>query len=70
VADSEVLEIRVRRATAEDAPALAAVELTGWRAAYRGLMPDAFLDGLSEAAKAADWHRVCDNVKARSLALM
>lgn len=39
-----------------DAAALAVVEVAGWRAAYRGLMPDALLDTLSEAEIAARWH--------------
>jgi RimJ/RimL family protein N-acetyltransferase len=51
------MEILVRPATPEDAASLAAVEVTSWRAAYRGLMPAAFLDGLSEAEKTIDWHR-------------
>jgi len=51
------VEIELRRATSEDAAALAAVEVRSWRAAYRGLMPVAFLDGLSEAEKTAAWHQ-------------
>jgi GNAT superfamily N-acetyltransferase len=51
-----VLEIVVRRATPEDAASLAAVEVLSWQAAYRGLMPDAFLDGLSQAQLTAVWH--------------
>lgn len=35
--------MNVRRATAEDAPALARVHVESWRAAYRGLIPDSFL---------------------------
>ncbi len=38
-----------------DAELVAAVEVASWRAAYRDLMPGAFLDGLSEAEKAASW---------------
>jgi hypothetical protein len=38
------VKIQLRRATPEDAAALAAVEVRSWRAAYRGLMPDAYLD--------------------------
>jgi RimJ/RimL family protein N-acetyltransferase len=41
----------------EDAAFLAAVEVTSWRTAYRGLMPDAFLDGLSEAENTEGWHQ-------------
>jgi ribosomal protein S18 acetylase RimI-like enzyme len=52
-----MVEIQLRRATPEDAGALAAVEIRSWRAAYRGLMPDAYLDGLSEVEKAESWHQ-------------
>lgn len=52
---SSVLAVRVRRATPEDAPIIAAIEVVSWRAAYRGLMPAAFLDGLSVSDKAATW---------------
>ena len=51
------MEIQLRRATPEDAAALAAVEVRCWRAAYRGLMPDAYLDGLSQVEKAETWHQ-------------
>jgi ribosomal protein S18 acetylase RimI-like enzyme len=45
------MEILVRRATPEDAAALAAVEVTSWRAAYHGLIPDALFDNLSVEEK-------------------
>src|SRR5438067_1459876 len=50
-------EICLRRATADDATSVAAVEVASWRAAYRGLMPDAFLDRLSTAEKVEGWRR-------------
>ena len=53
----EAHELKVRRAVPEDAPCLAAVEVAAWRAAYRGLMPDAYLAGLSEAEKAEEWRK-------------
>jgi GNAT superfamily N-acetyltransferase len=37
----------LRTATVADAPSVAALQVVGWRAAYRGLLPDALLDGLS-----------------------
>jgi GNAT superfamily N-acetyltransferase len=51
------MEIVVRRAAPEDAASLAAVEALSWRAAYQGLMPDAFLDGLSHEQMTTDWHQ-------------
>ena len=40
-----------------DAAAIAAVEVRTWQSAYRRLMPDAFLDGLSLAEKTESWYR-------------
>ena len=53
----DVMQIHIRRATPEDAASLAAVEVTSWRTAYRGLMPDAFLNRLSEAEYTEDWYQ-------------
>lgn len=39
--------VELRDATPADARALATVQVASWRAAYRGLMPDEVLDGLS-----------------------
>lgn len=39
-------QVTIRRATPEDAPALARVQVDSWRVAYRGLVPDSHLDGL------------------------
>ena len=36
----------IRRARPEDAEAVARVHVAGWRHAYRGLLPDDYLDGL------------------------
>jgi GNAT superfamily N-acetyltransferase len=52
-----LVEIQVRRATPDDAIPLAAVEVASWRAAYRGLMPEAFLGRLTVEDKAAQWRR-------------
>lgn len=40
----------VRRAVAADATRLAAICLDGWRTAYRGILPDDYLDSLSRPA--------------------
>jgi ribosomal protein S18 acetylase RimI-like enzyme len=36
--------MKIRRATVDDAPELARVHVDSWRAAYQGLVPDAFLE--------------------------
>ena len=49
--------LNVRRAVLQDAAAIAAVNVASWRAAYRGLMPDAYLDALDVDEKRANWAR-------------
>jgi ribosomal protein S18 acetylase RimI-like enzyme len=47
--------LNVRRAVPEDAASIAAVHVATWRAAYRGLVPDAILDGLSLDQREQQW---------------
>jgi ribosomal protein S18 acetylase RimI-like enzyme len=48
---------QVRRAEPADAAAIAAVYVETWRNTYRGLLPDGFLDALSEEAYEERWRR-------------
>jgi GNAT superfamily N-acetyltransferase len=48
-------ELRIRRATLDDARTIAEITVKGWQAAYRGIMPGDFLDGLSVAAREKAW---------------
>lgn len=41
----------------DDARAIAAVHIASWRAAYRGLLPDAALDALTLDGREGDWRR-------------
>ncbi|MGH8960238.1 MAG: GNAT family N-acetyltransferase [Jatrophihabitantaceae bacterium] len=47
----------VRPAKAEDAAAIAVVHVRSWQGAYRGLLPQHFLDGLDAARRLAAWER-------------
>jgi ribosomal protein S18 acetylase RimI-like enzyme len=47
----------VRRARAADAAPIAQVHVQSWREAYRGIVPDAYLDQLSVAAHERQWRR-------------
>ncbi len=49
------LPARVRRARLDDADAIARVHVETWRHAYRGIVPDAYLDGLSVDERRAMW---------------
>ncbi len=46
----------IRRAVPHDAAAIALISVRGWQTAYRGLLPDAYLDSLSVAQRRAAWH--------------
>src|SRR5262245_58951247 len=45
----------LRAATQNDALGIAEVQVPGWRSGYRGLMPDAVLDGLSVPKQEGIW---------------
>jgi ribosomal protein S18 acetylase RimI-like enzyme len=47
--------LEIRDATPADAPDIATVHVESWRAAYRGLLPDEVLDGLSVPDRARWW---------------
>jgi L-amino acid N-acyltransferase YncA len=57
---------RLRDATAADAAAVAAVQVASWRVAYRGLLPDELLDGLSVADRERHWSGVLAGPDPRS----
>jgi ribosomal protein S18 acetylase RimI-like enzyme len=50
-------DIVVREASIGDAPAVADLHVRSWRSAYRGIVPDAILDGLSIGARRDAWTR-------------
>lgn len=52
------MSVIIRPATAADAEGIAHVHVATWRTAYRGILPDAMLDGLSEERRAAFWGEV------------
>ena len=47
----------IRPAAVEDADAIGAVHVRAWQAAYRGVMPDEYLDGLRAQDRADGWRR-------------
>ena len=55
-------DLAIRRGTPEDAPAIASVRVDTWRSAYRGLLPDALLDGLDTTTITANWRRGLETI--------
>jgi len=52
----------IRLATVADAPAIAAVHVGTWRTTYRGIVPDAILDGFDIDQRARVWaERLANN---------
>src|ERR1035437_2859186 len=45
----------VRHAEPQDAPAVARVHVASWRQAYRGLLPQEYLDSLSVETRTTTW---------------
>jgi L-amino acid N-acyltransferase YncA len=50
-------DMKIRPARPEDAPSVAVIHVDAWRAAYVGLVPQAFLVGLSVESRTAMWQR-------------
>jgi GNAT superfamily N-acetyltransferase len=47
--------LRIRLATADDAAAIAVVHVCAWQAAYRGLLPQDYLDSLDPERRREGW---------------
>jgi ribosomal protein S18 acetylase RimI-like enzyme len=52
------MAIILKPAAEEDARAIAEINVAGWRAAFRGVMPDAVLDGLSVDKREAELRKI------------
>jgi ribosomal protein S18 acetylase RimI-like enzyme len=62
--------VTVRHARVDDALALGLVHVRAWQAAYRGQMPDDYLDGLRAEERAAGWERGLRRDRARDPVLV
>lgn len=51
-------QVVIRRARAGDAASIAGVRIDSWRASYRGLVPDSYLDHLEPAQSVKLWEQV------------
>ena len=52
------MDAAIRLATPADASAIADVRVGAWRATYRGMIPDGYLDGMKVEDSAALWDKV------------
>jgi len=59
---------RIRRAVPGDAAAIAHSHVAGWQVAYRGILPEAYLDALNEAENAVRRRKILEQSPAPSSA--
>jgi GNAT superfamily N-acetyltransferase len=57
---STTAQIQVRRAAPADAAPIAVVHVRSWQGAYRGLLPQEYLDGLDPADRTDRWRRALE----------
>lgn len=55
VNQEDAAAVDIRPATAADAQAIAEISVHGWQTAYRGILPDDFLAGLSVGPREVAW---------------
>jgi ribosomal protein S18 acetylase RimI-like enzyme len=58
--------VQIRPAEVADASRIAEVHVRSWQSAYRGLMPQEYLDGLRPAHRTPMWERItsrCDGLR-------
>ena len=58
-------EFRIRDASAADLPAIAEIHASSWRAAYRGILADAFLDGDLLQDRKTRWAGIAERMQPR-----
>ncbi len=63
-------EIAIRDAAADDASAVTALHVASWRANYRGVLPDAYLDEEAEAERAVHWCKSLNTLARKDVVLL
>lgn len=62
--------VEIRKAGDDDVAAIAEIHVRSWRAAYRGILPDELLDGLSASERARSWRALLAEGGGRWLTLV
>lgn len=60
---TENMDVIIRAAAPEDAPAMSGILAESWKAAYAGIVPQKYLDSLN----AGNWHRLRNDISAGTL---
>ncbi|BBK45151.1 hypothetical protein STVA_51710 [Allostella vacuolata] len=64
------IDFRIRAATPGDAAGIATLHARSWRAAYRGILPDDYLDGRATAELAAHWADIFERPRDTDIVLV
>jgi RimJ/RimL family protein N-acetyltransferase len=62
--------VKVRRASGDDAAVIAGIHVRSWQAAYRDVLPDELLDGLSVSERETSWLALLSGSEDRQLTLV
>lgn len=68
--EAEPAGLTVREAGEDDVLAIATIHVRSWQAAYRGVLPDELLDGLSVSERADRWRQIVAGSDERWLTLV
>jgi len=63
-------EVGLRPARPADAPAIAGIHVETWRAAYAGIVPDAYLVAMTESKQALQWNQAIRSAVAPEVVLV
>jgi ribosomal protein S18 acetylase RimI-like enzyme len=63
-------DFRIRDATTADLAAIAEIHASSWRAAYRGILADAFLDGDLQEDRNSRWSGIAERITPRDKLLI
>jgi len=64
------MKIKIRRATPSDAKEIATIHVETWKDAYKGLIPNDYLQSLSVADKAKKWHEMLSDENDQTIYLV
>jgi L-amino acid N-acyltransferase YncA len=60
----------IRLATLDDAREIASIHVESWKATYRGMLDDAFLDALTVDQRLGMWQRILDSAQSNVVVLV
>ncbi|MCH8809967.1 MAG: GNAT family N-acetyltransferase, partial [Proteobacteria bacterium] len=63
-------EVGLRPARPADAPAIAGIHVETWRAAYAGIVPDAYLVAMTESKQTLQWNNTIRSAVAPEVVLV